>query len=586
MAITLAGNAAAGVWEPVGPAGVVLRALAIDPVSPGRMYVGTNSAGVYRSEDGGVTWFARSIGIGNPSIRALAIDPTSPLTLYAGGSGGGFFRSANGGDSWSQQNADLPPSDVSAIVVDLTDPQVVYAGLNGGGVWKGKWSSDEGKITWASANVGLTATGAKNIRALVMHPTDSRVLYAATGSAGVFRSDDRGASWEPASGGLPAGASLRVFALAIDPASPTTLYAGTRGGLYASDDEGGTWRLLRADLNVRAIVVATDNRDTLYVGTERDGVWRSTDRGVIWNPRNTELTNRNIRALLARPGTPATLYVASAGGGMFRSLDASAKWAAVGSGLPGLDVDTLLVDGRNPQRVFAGTNGGGLFRSTTGGDAWEDVSEGLVSLDGDLGGAGWQHAIGRLRRHRRGRPLQGLGCGRRVECGEHGAGRPAGTVGRSASHEPRGDLRCHRCVGRPTQRRRGANLGTDRGGSRTGPGAVAGGRSRGPRRRLRRNGRAGVYKSDHWGDAWLPRGPTGTKVASVLLNPLVPGFFYVATEQGVYRTTDDGGFWIGVGLHEHDLSALAIDRPLPTRILPAALQPGCSRATTAATAGQ
>ena len=77
---------------------------------------------------------------------------------------------------------------------------------------------------------------------------------------------------------------------------------------------------------------------------------------------------------------------------------------------------------------------------------------------------------------------------------------------------------------------------------------------------------AGVYKSDHWGDAWLPRGPTGTKVASVLLNPLVPGFFYVATEQGVYRTADDGGFWIGVGLHEHDLSALAIDRPLPTRI--------------------
>ena len=76
----------------------------------------------------------------------------------------------------------------------------------------------------------------------------------------------------------------------------------------------------------------------------------------------------------------------------------------------------------------------------------------------------------------------------------------------------------------------------------------------------------GIYKSDHWGDAWLPRGPTGTKVSSVLLQPLVPGFFYGATEQGVFRTTDDGGFWIGVGLHEHDLSALAIDRPLPTRI--------------------
>src|SRR5262245_34760881 len=111
--LALAGDAAAGVWQPVGPAGVVLRALAVGPASPGRMYVATNSAGVYRSEDGGVTWFARSIGIGNPSIRALAVDPTSPLTLYAGGSGGAFFRSADGGDSWSLQNADLPPSDVS-----------------------------------------------------------------------------------------------------------------------------------------------------------------------------------------------------------------------------------------------------------------------------------------------------------------------------------------------------------------------------------------------------------------------------------------------------------------------------------------
>ena len=43
-------------------------------------------------------------------------------------------------------------------------PEVVYAGLNGGGVWKGKWSSDEGTITWASVSVGLTATGAKSIR--------------------------------------------------------------------------------------------------------------------------------------------------------------------------------------------------------------------------------------------------------------------------------------------------------------------------------------------------------------------------------------------------------------------------------------
>ena len=137
----------------------------------------------------------------------------------------------------------------------------------------------------------------------------------------------------------------------------------------------------RADLNVRAIVVAADNRDTLYVGTEREGVWRSTDRGVVWDPRNTRAhepehpgaagSTRDACDVVRRVGRRRHVPLAR----RQRKMGRCRQWA------PGARTSTRCWStARNPQRVFAGTNGGGLFRSTTGGDAWEDVSEGLVSL--------------------------------------------------------------------------------------------------------------------------------------------------------------------------------------------------------------
>ena len=92
-----------------------------------------------------------------------------------------------------------------------------------------------------------------------------------------------------------------MFSLAIDPAAPTTLYAGTRGGLFASDNAGGAWRLLKADLNVRAIVVAADNRDTLYVGTERDwGLGQHRSRRCLGPPQHAAHERQHSCA----PGTP------------------------------------------------------------------------------------------------------------------------------------------------------------------------------------------------------------------------------------------------------------------------------------------
>ncbi len=62
-------------------------ALAVSPVSPDVIYAGTESMGLYKSTDGGATWFAMNQGLGfEPGVRlsvtAIAVDPQNPDNAF------------------------------------------------------------------------------------------------------------------------------------------------------------------------------------------------------------------------------------------------------------------------------------------------------------------------------------------------------------------------------------------------------------------------------------------------------------------------------------------------------------------------
>lgn len=71
-------------------------------------------------------------------------------------------------------------------------------------------------------------------------------------SAAVWRTRDRGNTWQPLRNGLPQGnAFLGVLrqAMAVDRLDPAGVYFGTGSGeLYASADEGETWRCIACHL--------------------------------------------------------------------------------------------------------------------------------------------------------------------------------------------------------------------------------------------------------------------------------------------------------------------------------------------------
>src|SRR5437016_8787981 len=110
-----------------------------------------------------------------------------------------------------------------------------------------------------------------------------------------------------------------IMALAIDPVTPATLYAGTyRGGVFKSTDGGESWSAVNTglpDLNVFSLAIDPQTPTTLYVGIERAGVFKSTNGGGSWSAVNTGLDPTiQVSALAIDPQTPATLYAGTNNG--------------------------------------------------------------------------------------------------------------------------------------------------------------------------------------------------------------------------------------------------------------------------------
>ncbi|MFE2567235.1 1,4-beta-glucanase [Streptomyces mirabilis] len=152
---------------------------------------------------------------------------------------------------------------------------------------------------WRNAVIGGTGF----ITGVLFHPAVRGLAYARTDIGGAYRWDERAARWAPLTDhlGWDDWNLLGVESLAVDPAHPDRLYLalGTyaqawagNGAVLRSEDRGASWT--RTDLNVKLGAnedgrgagerLLVDPRDgaTLWLGTRRDGLLKSTDRGATW----------------------------------------------------------------------------------------------------------------------------------------------------------------------------------------------------------------------------------------------------------------------------------------------------------------
>ncbi|MFN2466096.1 MAG: WD40/YVTN/BNR-like repeat-containing protein [Candidatus Dormibacteria bacterium] len=229
-----------------------------------------------------------------------------------------------------------------------------------------------------------TLTGAHPAFSLAQDPAAPAVTYAATQGSGLLRTDD-GKTWRPVSTTLP----TQLWRIAIDPAkgpqgAPPMYVGSARDGFFKSLDGGKTWTegnqglATPAQKNVRAIAMGVNQ---LVIGTS-DGAFKSADGGKSWQPAG--LAGYDVSAMaFARFTNPTTLVaaidgVANPGSRLVLSKDLGTTWTPVKQGIPAdIVVSSItagpLQPGPNLRTLFL-AGSAGVFKSDDQGATWAQQS--------------------------------------------------------------------------------------------------------------------------------------------------------------------------------------------------------------------
>ncbi len=173
-------DAGASWIESIGIVGLWSYDMAADRAIPGRFYAGNWNGGMWRSDDGGHTFYESDSSA--PSFIKLAAHPTIGGRVF--GAGTGLQRSDDGGLTFVPTSAPLGWSWATAI--SPADPDVMYVS----GVSKLLHSLDGG-VTWQDA----TTKPAGIVRELLADPLDPNRAYATVPGDGLYRTDDHGVNW-------------------------------------------------------------------------------------------------------------------------------------------------------------------------------------------------------------------------------------------------------------------------------------------------------------------------------------------------------------------------------------------------------
>lgn len=306
--------------------------IALHPTKLNILYVATNDY-IYKSRDAGKTWENMSRGMSHSRVIALAIDPLLPANIYAGTKGDAVHKSFDGGQRWTPKRTGLDDITISSVVHQLVfvpvDSTHLFAATS-----MGVFESQDAGESWTKRMEGMIEV--LMVITLAFDPNQPQTVYAGT-SGGVYKSVNGGRMWKKVNNGLvspdilKSSRALGVTKIQVDPHQSQTVYTATLSGLYKTTDSADSWTPIGEalpDHMISDLVLDPSTSGVVYIAS-RKGVHKSDDGGVTWQAINNGLESLNVRSLAVSPIDPNTLYVGTNGSGLYRSHNGGQTWESI-----------------------------------------------------------------------------------------------------------------------------------------------------------------------------------------------------------------------------------------------------------------
>ncbi|MCI0471223.1 MAG: hypothetical protein L0Y73_06155, partial [Candidatus Aminicenantes bacterium] len=379
----------------IGPANMSGRISDIDAVleNSNIIYVGTATGGVWKSENGGITWKPIFDDQACSSIGAVAIYQNNPDIVWVGtgeamprnssGVGRGVFKSLDAGKSWIKLGLEKTEK-ISAIKLDPTNPDVAYVAALGT-TWgenpeRGVFKTTDGGKTWEKILYVDQKTGAAD---LAMAPDNPNKLIAALWEhrrwpwffksggpgSGLYITVDAGKNWKKLTDkeGLPQGELGRIgIAFAVN--KPGIVYAlveAKKSVLLRSEDGGFNWKTVNSEADISSrpfyysrIWVNPQNENLIYMlqtqfRYSEDG-GKTFDNRASWGQAHSD-----YHAMWIHPG--GEFMVVGNDGGIVISKDRGKNWRFA-QNLPLGQFYHISYDLELPYNVYGGLQDNGSWR--------------------------------------------------------------------------------------------------------------------------------------------------------------------------------------------------------------------------------
>ena len=209
-------------WQP-GAGGMAVHTILLDRKNANRIYVAISAAGVFRTDDSGITWKPINRGLKSPfqlpdpdaevghCVHRIAMHSSRPDVLFMQ-KHWDVMRTDDAGGQWTEVSGNLPSDFGFPIDVHAHEPETIF---------------------------------------VVPIKSDAE-HFPPDGKLRVYRSKTGGNEWEPLTRGLPQQdcyVNVLRDAMAVDALDPCGVYFGTTGGqVYASADGGDSWNAIVRDL--------------------------------------------------------------------------------------------------------------------------------------------------------------------------------------------------------------------------------------------------------------------------------------------------------------------------------------------------